>query len=89
MNLVNELTKKEVLKFQINGLNKGFDQKFIKETLSMNNEGIFNLDSNIDTYEAEVLAKSLIRNNNNNYTFELNYSITNYEIMFKKKELTN
>jgi len=86
MNLTDELTKKQVLKFQINDVNKDFQESFsfIETTLSNNSEGIFNLDSKIGTHSAEALTNFLKRNNKN-YNFELNYNVTNYEIMFKKE----
>ena len=88
MNLTDELTKGQLNKFQINEINDCFDFKSIIKTLSNDNEGILNLDSKIDTSLAEILTDNLKRNNKN-YEFELNYSVTNYEIMFKKKGANN
>ena len=86
MNLVDTLAKKRVLKFQINDVNKDFQEtfSFVEETLLNNSEGILNLDSKINTHSAETLTDYLKRNNKN-YNFELNYNVTNYEIMFKKE----
>lgn len=85
--LVDELTKKRPLKFQIDNVNKDFQIAFssMEKTLSENNEGIFNLNSKINMHSAEALTDYLKRNNQD-YKFELNYSVTNYEIMFQKKE---
>ena len=90
MNLVDELTKKQANKFQTNDINKCFEENFsfIERTLSKNSEGIFNLNSKIGMDSAENLIGYLKRNNKD-YEFELKYDVTNYEIMFKKKEVQN
>jgi hypothetical protein len=87
MSLVDELKQKQPLKFQIEDVNKDFQITFssMEKTLSKNNEGIFNLNSKINMHSAEALTDYLKRNNQD-YNFELNYNVTNYEIMFKKKE---
>lgn len=86
MNLTDELTQKQVLKFQINDINKDFQITFssIERTLSKNNIGIFNLNSGIDKHSAETL-EGYLKRNYKDYDFELNYNVTNYEIMFKKQ----
>lgn len=90
MNLTDEVLKKQVLKFQINDINKDFQETFyfIEETLLNNSEGTFNLNSNIKAHSARALTGYLERNNKN-YEFELNYSLINSEIMFKKKGDSN
>jgi hypothetical protein len=80
MNLTDELTKKQALKFQVNE-EIGFG--FIRKTLFNNTEGIFNLHSKIDINSAEIL-RNYLEKNYKNYTFELNYTIENHEIMFRK-----
>ncbi|MFH1503396.1 MAG: hypothetical protein ABIE36_01945 [Candidatus Diapherotrites archaeon] len=80
MNLIDELTKEQAPKFQINFLNK----EFIEKTLSDNQKGIFNLNSGINKEEITKIM-NYMRGNYKNHDFELNYDVTNYEIMFKKK----
>jgi hypothetical protein len=90
MSLAEELTMKQANKFQINNVNEDFQEtfSFIERTLLKNSEGIFNLNSKIDIHSAETLTDYLKRNNKN-YEFELNYNVTNYEIMFQKKGESN
>jgi len=98
MNLTDELTRKQAPKFQINSLSTAFlngrvgllENSFVDEVLKNNSEGIFNL--NPDFFANGRLIKSFMNYLNaykftSNYEFELNETVTNYEVMFKKKEL--
>jgi len=83
LSLVDELTMKQPLKFQINGLRDVKVNK-IKSILLENDEGILNLNSSIREFGADLVTAYLT--GIKNYNFALNYNVTNYEIMFKKKE---
>jgi hypothetical protein len=78
MNLQDELTKKQALKFQLNGLNKDF----IAQTMHNNEEGIFNLESR-NKSSIQVLMNYL-GNNYPDYKFVEGTIIQNPEIYFKK-----
>ena len=80
MNLIDELTQKQANKFQLHRV----DPIFINQTISNNNEGIFNLDFNI-VKENRKSILNYLNMSYKNFEFELNYNITNYEIMFKRK----
>jgi hypothetical protein len=90
-NLVDELTQKQAPKFQVEMVRDAIilgNPSFIDRTISDNSEGIFNLNSKIN----ENIAKDLIDYLNfrhKDYEVELNKTPTNYEIMFKKKEVKN
>lgn len=83
ISLVDELTQKQPLKFQINGL-KDVKVNKIKSILLENDEGILNLNSSIREFGADLVKAYLT--GIKDYNFALNYNVTNYEIMFKKKE---
>lgn len=87
--LVDELTQKQVNKFQVSMLDNSINLRFMHEILSNNNEGIFNLSSNINEASAESIIKYL-RIDDNNYNFELKYDPSiNSAIFFKKKGVQN
>lgn len=82
-NLVDELAQKQANKFQLNK----FDKEFIDNTLSENQEGIFNL-----LYKMRATTRQEIFNyiNENHPDYktgdEVIFTGANYEIPFKKKE---
>ena len=82
--LIDDLTQKQVNKFQMNE----FKVNFVKQTLSDYKEGIFNLSSAKDEMDT-FMAIHYMRKFHNNYEFESNHNGTNYEIMFRKKEVAN
>jgi hypothetical protein len=83
LSLVDELTQKQAQKFQLNSLNN----QFIDKVISENNEGIFYLSSSMDNFVRN--AKMYMTEKHKDYEFELTKDPTNYEIMFKKKEVQN
>ncbi|MGY4883957.1 MAG: hypothetical protein ACP5NZ_00055 [Nanobdellota archaeon] len=80
MNLVDELTKKQANKFQVNLLNMG---KFVKQTIAQNKEGIFYLSSGLNERADKIIEA--MRESYPAYDFALNKMPANYEIMFRKK----
>lgn len=82
-NLVDELTQKQAPKFQLNSINN----QFIDKVISENNEGIFYLSLSMNNFLINV--KKYMSGKHKDYQFESNHNGTNYEIMFKKKELKN
>jgi hypothetical protein len=98
LSLVDELTQKQPLKFQINNMSTAFlkgrigfsnENVFVDEVLSNNNEGIFYLRS--DFFKDDKSVKDFVSTLElwKGYDFAINHTPTNYEIMFKKKELKN
>jgi hypothetical protein len=95
-NLVDELTQKQAQKFQINNIGNAItvgSTKFIGDVIKQSSEGILNLDSNINEKSVIFFLNYLKTRYNGNpwdkYEFELNKTQTNYEIMFRKKEVQN
>jgi hypothetical protein len=96
LNLVDELTQKQVNKFQVENIGDAINvgsSKFIGTIIKQNSEGIFNLSSKIDEKAVIFFMDYLKTRYNGNpfdkYSFELNHTPTNYEIMFKKKGENN
>ena len=79
MNLQDELTKKQALKFQLNNLNTDF----IGATLSDNDEGIFNLNSDLNKH-AQKLILNYLKINYSYYDFQQGTDKINPRIYFKK-----
>ena len=77
MSLTDELTQKPAPKFQIDDINKDFQEafSFMETIISENKEGIFNMNSKINKDSAENLFNYLNRNHQN-YDFELNNAKT-------------
>ncbi|MCX6750198.1 MAG: hypothetical protein NTZ83_01965 [Candidatus Pacearchaeota archaeon] len=81
MSLTDELTQKQVLKFQVNN----FDKDFIDKTLSENTEGIFNLLYKMKR-ETRTNILNYLKDNYPNHKAEIAFTGTNYEIPFRKQE---
>jgi hypothetical protein len=81
MNLADELSKKQVLSFQLNNLNTDF----IDFTLKKNSEGLFNLSSGINDKEEGEIMNYLLEKHGV-YSFQVRKEVTNSRIYFKYNE---
>lgn len=95
LSLVEELTQKQAPKFQINNMSTAFlkgriglsENVFVDEVLKNNTEGIFYLRSDFFNNEEKVEDFMNTLGLGENYDFAINHTQTNYEVMFKKKEV--
>jgi len=83
MNLQDELTQKQALKFQLNH----FNTEFIEQTLLDNKEGIFNLDSEIEKQSKRIL--NYLQINYSDYNFQQGTDKLNSRIYFRRNQYEN
>jgi hypothetical protein len=95
LSLIDELTMKQPLKFQINNMSTAFlkgriglskDNVFVNEVLLNNNEGIFYLKS--DFFKDDKSVNDFVATLGlwEGYNLVINQTPTNYEIMFQKSK---
>jgi len=83
MNMQDELTQKQALKFQLNH----FNTEFIEQTLLDNKEGIFNLDSEIEKQSKRIL--NYLQINYSDYNFQQGTDKLNSRIYFRRNQYEN